>query len=496
MSRMYRSASMAVSALAVCSALGFTAPVSAQEIVADVPLMEFCVSSPVYSCTQPVLGERNVTTLRPTEVTYLPIGTLIEGAANVDFNGELQVAGYATSAVQPFVVPGYTLQYIGEDLTVSGAVNYDVDYSLLYLNSLSDQFYAAPLADGTTFTVNSLAIDTIAVDIVDRYFEMEDGTEGTFSLSSIDAGAIVDNGTAVEGSFYTDEGRIVFGKITGTASVVATTAPTTILADGYVPTDIISPLALSFDVTPVVLTSLDETGLITPTIAVTDGIEMNGSAITGLAAGVAPTDAVNVSQLQAEALARADGDAALQASLDTETAARVAGDAALSTALAAETTARSSADAQIVAALGDEAIVRAEADSALAQGIAANTATLQNVVGLNAAETAARMAADSALAQSIDTLGSRVDMLEGRLDRFEDRIASSAAVATAMSGNAFLPDMTFNLTANVATYDGAQAGSIQMGTLLSPHVALNAGVATGFNKGGKTAGRVGMTIGW
>jgi hypothetical protein len=56
--------------------------------------------------------------------------------------------------------------------------------------------------------------------------------------------------------------------------------------------------------------------------------------------------------------------------------------------------------------------------------------------------------------------------------------------------------MKFNLTANVATYDGAHAGAMQLGILISPSVALNAGVATGFNKGGKTAARAGFTIGW
>ena len=40
-------------------------------------------------------------------------------------------------------------------------------------------------------------------------------------------------------------------------------------------------------------TRLDETGLSTPKVEVTQGIEMNGSKITGLAAGTAATDAVN-----------------------------------------------------------------------------------------------------------------------------------------------------------------------------------------------------------
>ena len=65
-----------------------------------------------------------------------------------------------------------------------------------------------------------------------------------------------------------------------------------------------------------------------------------------------------------------------------------------------------------------------------------------------------------------------------------------------MSGNAFLPGMKFNLTGNVATYGGAHAAAIQMAAMVSPRAAINAGVATGFNKGGKTAVRVGFTFGW
>src|SRR5207253_10225656 len=101
----------------------------------------------------------------------------------------------------------------------------------------------------------------------------------------------------------------------------------------------------------------------------------------------------------------------------------------------------------------------------------------------------ARSAGDAALQAQIAGLGVNIGTLS-------DYVASSTAVATAMSGNAFLPGMRFNLTANVATYDGAQAGALQIGALVNEHMAGNAGVATGFNKGGQTAGRVGVTFGW
>ncbi|MEQ1510697.1 MAG: YadA C-terminal domain-containing protein, partial [Sphingopyxis sp.] len=107
-----------------------------------------------------------------------------------------------------------------------------------------------------------------------------------------------------------------------------------------------------------------------------------------------------------------------------------------------------------------------------------------------------RMAADLALGNRVTALENRFAEIDFQLDRLESRITSSTAIAVAMGGNAFLPDRRFNLTANVATYSGAHAGSIQLGVLLTPNVAVNAGVATGFNRRGSTAARAGVTFGW
>lgn len=122
-------------------------------------------------------------------------------------------------------------------------------------------------------------------------------------------------------------------------------------------------------------------------------------------------------------------------------------------------------------------------------------ATTSLTLGL-ANEMSARLAADNALSQRIDAVSTRIDQIESQMSVLDDRIASSTAVASALSGNAFLPDMKFNLTANVATYDGAHAGALQMGILVSPNLALNAGVASGLNRRGKTAARAGVTIGF
>jgi hypothetical protein len=123
----------------------------------------------------------------------------------------------------------------------------------------------------------------------------------------------------------------------------------------------------------------------------------------------------------------------------------------------------------------------------------AQQASINNLQTGLAAETSARIAADTAL-------GNRVDLLALRLDQgltvLDEKIAGSTAIAVAMSGNSFIPGQTFNLTANLATYDGAQAGAFQFGALVSPNAAVNAGIATNFNKRGSTALRAGVTIGW
>ncbi len=247
--------------------------------------------------------------------------------------------------------------------------------------------------------------------------------------------------------------------------------------------------------------------------------------IVNVAAGTAATDAVNKGQLDAEAIARVTAiaaeatartaaDTALQSNINTEVAARTAGDTALQTNINSEASTRAAADVTLQANINAEAATRAAADVQLGNSIQTESQVrAQQILQANqriaVEETAraalgtalvnesnARLAADLALSNRVDAIGTRLDQISGRLNGLENKIASGTAVATAMGGATFLPDMKFNLSANVATYDGARAGAFQLGILITPHVAMNAGVATGFNKGGKTAGRVGVTVGW
>ena len=108
----------------------------------------------------------------------------------------------------------------------------------------------------------------------------------------------------------------------------------------------------------------------------------------------------------------------------------------------------------------------------------------------------ARLAADTALGGRIDALGTRVGALETRVDKLNDKVNSSTATAIALGGNGFLPDMKFNLSGNVATYQGAQAIALSFGYRVNNNFALTAAAGGGLNKGGKVGGRVGFIFGW
>lgn len=136
-------------------------------------------------------------------------------------------------------------------------------------------------------------------------------------------------------------------------------------------------------------------------------------------------------------------------------------------------------------------------------GVAAGTLSASSFEAVNGSQLYATNQDVAANSAAIGTLNSQVSGLQNDVTQLGDdmhRLDASArggtAVAVALSGGTFLPDMKFNLTGNVGTYRGAYAAALQIGALVSAHVAVNAGVATGFNKNGKTAARVGFTLGW
>jgi len=123
--------------------------------------------------------------------------------------------------------------------------------------------------------------------------------------------------------------------------------------------------------------------------------------------------------------------------------------------------------------------------SGLADGALSATST-DAVTGAQLFDTNNRVSALESIALDFDQ-----DLRD--LDR---KLDGSTAVAIAMSGNAFLPDKSFNVTGNVGYYQGAVAGAVQLGAMVSPNTAFNAGVATNFNKKGGVGARAGFTFGW
>ena len=431
------------------------------------------VSVALATCT--VTGTRTNTAPVNTVAPASPTTSTITHTESVTFSGDLQVFGrpVTLSGSTPFTVPSnFVFDPDAAKVNVTTAYGGEIKLTVPNAN-VGAALGALSVPQGLfqRYTFSSLTTNSIDVNVENGSMtDIGTGTSYTYDLSSVNPTAITNNSTALSGVYRSDptnSGAIVFGTISGTAQLVAANngivispAPIFLDTDGNPTGGWASPFALDYSVTAVETTRLDETGLSTPKVEVTQGIEMNGSKVTGLAAGTAATDAVNKGQLDAESTARQAADVTLTNRIATEENTRAAADLALTQRIAIEETARAALNAALTS------------------------------------ETNARLAADLGLQNQIGALGNRVGTLEAHVAELDDRVASSTAIAVAMGGATFLPGMKFNLTANVATYDGAHAGSQQIGALISDNVAVNAGVATGFNRRGKTAGRVGVTFGW
>jgi hypothetical protein len=209
------------------------------------------------------------------------------------------------------------------------------------------------------------------------------------------------------------------------------------------------------------------------TVQVGASVDLGGNVVHGIAAGVADTDAVNVAQLNAATSGITTDVTALETVTATHT-----------TQIADIQTVNSTQATQIT----DIQTVNTAQSTQITD--------IQTVNTTQATQISALQASDAGFDTRIDTLELLSADLDDRIDRIDDRASAGTAAAVALSGAMFLPGKTFNLTGNVGSYRGAHAAALQFGALVSDHVALNAGVAHGFNKGGKTAIRAGFTIGW
>lgn len=248
-------------------------------------------------------------------------------------------------------------------------------------------------------------------------------------------------------------------------------------------------------------------------------VNVGGRTIGGVANGRASDDAATVGQMQA-------ADALLQNQIDSISAAIAGTQVVVSSASAGGTkpTALDPTDTAYLdvnstggtaaSATGTDAIAFgngavASHDNSIALG-AGSVTTANNQVNVGG-RTISGVAAGEVSATSTDAVnGSQLFATNNRLDALElmavdidadlrkldRRLDGSTAIAIAMSGNAFLPDRSFNITGNVGSYEGAFAGALQIGAVVSPNAAFNAGIATNFNKKGGVGARAGFTFGW
>ena len=287
MARLRTLTSVSALAFALCAAQ--LAAAQTGQISQTLPLSDSCELANIFGpCDTPVLGTQTLTTVNPVVLN----NGHIQGDFHVSFDGQLQIQGVGLRGPSPSA-SAFVTSEIFDGTRVDLATEYDLhlDVPLGIPPSVAHP--------GLAFDVTSADVRAINIDIVDSAYD--DGDEGgTFSLAAIDPTAVVDNAVQLEGRFQSigGAGPIQFGTLEGTATLLTGTSTTTFGSEAF-PYSYVSPFALDVQVAQTVTTQLDETGLITPTISVTDGINMNGSRITNLGAGIDAGDAVNVGQLQA-----------------------------------------------------------------------------------------------------------------------------------------------------------------------------------------------------
>lgn len=616
----------------------------AQTLVpAQIPLADTQCSgnafNPLSACT--VTGTRThstpVVTIAP--LPGVPGQSTITHTESVSFDGQLQIGGamFPTAPDSFFGLPAQFL-FPADAARVDAALSYTGNSSFT-TSTTSAPFVAAsletPFGQFGRYDIDSLDVRSIGVDLQNRTVERESGNEYTFSIASADPQAVTDNSTALAGKYHgtDDSGALVFGKIAGSATVIAaeqnsavvTASPFALNPDGSPSNVFVSPLAIAYDVSTQETTRLDENGLTTLTVAVTDGIDMNDSRISNLGAAIESTDAVNLGQVQSlitsnspirnsegdgslsggsgssasgdgavalgqgqqatgngavaigdpnvatgtgavaiganntaigdgavalgsSSLANGAGNVALglnamasasnavalganavanqantvsvgaagaerrvvnvagavaatdavnKAQLDAEVAQRAAAEAVLQTRLQAEATARAQADVRMRDNLAAETTIRVATDAALQANINNEAAVRASA---DRAEANARAAADNRLQGQINTLGSNLFSLTGRVTTLErtvaqDRKDSRQGIASAVAMTAApMPSAPGKVaySVNVANFRDEQAVAASLAMRLNgPNtVAITAGLSYG--GGENTAMRVGV----
>lgn len=234
-------------------------------------------SREVPPCT--VDGTRGVTYDGRTREVRTPTADSLIDRYQVDFAGRLAVDGTpVTSGPSPVFPFGGAGPRDASDFFFDPDNRQIVDVTASYtgerIQSVSTGGAGtAPQANPAYWSrVSNLATTVNSIDIdIAAFADTSDGNGYDFTLASIDPTAIVNNGTAVRGSFKSDDDNrsIQFGTLSGTATLTGgyqvTPYPDNVGANN---TGLLSLYQLVYDVTAIVTTQLDETGLIAPRVII------------------------------------------------------------------------------------------------------------------------------------------------------------------------------------------------------------------------------------
>lgn len=261
-----------------------------------------CVSTTVTNLTTPVV--LNEGTLRTTTVNQLvtfsgsmrPTGLLVySGPDSYDYNTNLVFQG--TGDINDIEMQELNYLTNMPSIQVQATGSYQRSGGLISINN--NNFVTAYAVSSLTYSNQEINVSSINIDAIFAFNKNEgfdNGSEGTgYNATIRSSGIVSNNSTQISGSFRRQEegdySKVEFGKITGTGAIVASDTYLELWNQEY-----ISPYQMNLSLNSRITTLLDENGLVTPTVSVTEGINMGGSKITNLAAGSAATDAVNYAQ--------------------------------------------------------------------------------------------------------------------------------------------------------------------------------------------------------
>jgi autotransporter adhesin len=237
-----------------------------------------------------------------------PTTSRVTGDVAVNYSGNLVTDGLPVT-LNPINGP-FQLDVANFTDTLAQTVNATTSYIGRYTNTaLPNSILADVQAGRAAYFPNYDAVTAVANSITVNASgfatDLATGFGYDYSLAAPAPTTIIGgNSVALTGSFSgNDNGVIQMGTLSGTAVLKAgratTIAPGFLDANGNPTGGWSSPYQMEYNITAELKTQLDGNGLITPTVSVTNGVNMNGSTVTNLAAGVNPTDAVNKAQLDA-----------------------------------------------------------------------------------------------------------------------------------------------------------------------------------------------------